>query len=114
MGADRIAAVMDPIDRSDIDRLIAALRKPHGSDVDNKAADLIAAITEELAEARIAIAASSMQEIISAIVSMDRFFREAMPKMNIADSFLDANAFDAWNIAEIAASKAMRAIEAMA
>jgi hypothetical protein len=34
--------------------------------------------------------------------------------MNIADSFLDANAFDAWNIAEIAASKAMRAIEAMA
>jgi hypothetical protein len=44
---------MDVIDRSDIDRLILALRRPHGSDIGNKAADLIHSLTEALAEARI-------------------------------------------------------------
>lgn len=40
-----------------------------------------------------------------AAAAADRFFREAMPLMNIRDSALDANAIDAWNKAEIAISK---------
>lgn len=38
----------------------------------------------------------------------DRFFREAMPKMNIAKSPLDANAIVAWNEAELAIARAKR------
>lgn len=36
------------------------------------------------------------------IRACDKFFKEAMPKMNVKDSFLDANAIDAWNKAEVA------------
>lgn len=49
--------------------------------------------------------------VAEAVIAADRFFREAMPKMNIADSFLDANAIDAWNKAELAISAALRALK---
>ena len=50
------------------------------------------------------------ETVAEALTAADRFFREAMPKMNIADSFLDANAIDAWNKAELAISAALRAL----
>jgi hypothetical protein len=50
------------------------------------------------------------QTLREAIIATDRFFREAMPKMNIKDSCLDANAIDAWNKAEIAVSRAVHEI----
>lgn len=49
-----------------------------------------------------------LQPLRGAVLAADRFFREAMPQINIADSCLDANAIDAWNKAELAISKAMR------
>lgn len=42
---------MDVIDRSDIDRLVLSMRRRHGSDIDNQAADLILSLTEALAKA---------------------------------------------------------------
>ena len=46
----------------------------------------------------------------AALTAADLFFREAMPKMNIADSCLSANEFAAWNAAEIAVRKARATI----
>ena len=51
------------------------------------------------------MAPSDLRQLVGTVVACDRFFREAMPKMNVADSALDANAIDAWNKAEIAVSK---------
>jgi hypothetical protein len=48
-----------------------------------------------------------------AVEAADRFFREAMPQMNIKQSALDANAIDAWNKAEIAIAKAKSAFVAL-
>ena len=47
----------------------------------------------------------------AAVVAADRFFREAMPKMNVADSCLDANEIEAWNLAELAVASAKRTIQ---
>lgn len=46
----------------------------------------------------------------SAVAACDRFFREAMPLMNVRNSALDANAIDAWNRAEIAVRAAVEAL----
>ncbi|WP_156478008.1 hypothetical protein [Acetobacter malorum] len=43
----------------------------------------------------------------AAIRAAHRFFREAMPQINIKSSAMDANAIDAWNKAEIAIGRAM-------
>jgi|GEM_PF-3437225 len=49
-------------------------------------------------------------ELVEAVRACDRFFRESMPLMNVANSCLDANAIDAWNKAEIANAKACKAL----
>lgn len=36
------------------------------------------------------------------LAACERFFREAMPQINIRASAMDANAIDAWNLAELA------------
>jgi enoyl-[acyl-carrier-protein] reductase (NADH) len=66
-----------------------------------------------LAEQNAAFAYSEKQEAKlkvakAAVEAADRFFREAMPQMNVKQSALDANAIDAWNKAEIAIAKAMK------
>lgn len=46
-----------------------------------------------------------LERQFTAIKAAHRFFREAMPQINIKDSAMDANAIDAWNKAEIAISR---------
>lgn len=41
----------------------------------------------------------------------DRFFREAMPQINIGASAMDANAIDAWNMAEVKTARARAALQ---
>ncbi|WP_453971129.1 hypothetical protein [Amorphus sp. MBR-141] len=48
----------------------------------------------------------------AAIEASARFFREAMPKMNVGASALDANAIDAWNKAECAIGRAVEVRDA--
>ena len=48
---------------------------------------------------------SRMAHAADAAVKCQRFFEVAMPKMNIANSALDAEAIDAWNQAELAVAR---------
>ena len=51
-----------------------------------------------------------VERLREVFAACDRFFREAMPKMNIGQSALDANAIDAWNKAEIVMSRTRAAL----
>lgn len=69
--------------------------------------DAIAAWNRRASDDALATARQEVEKVREAIVACDRFFREAMPKMNVAGSALDANAIDAWNMAEVHVARAI-------
>lgn len=50
--------------------------------------------------------------LVNAAKSAAAFFQEVMPHLNVADSALDADMFQCWNEAEIAARAAVTSLEA--
>lgn len=92
----------------EIAALVALLRRPYGNLTGAERHSLADILTALVAERDAAVARAEKAE--GAVKKTQRFFSVTMPKMNIGDSFLDAEDFGIWNEAAIATSAAFAAL----